>query len=482
MSVSLVAVAMMVVCKKPTETNSSSEAVNAEAVSSVTLTMDRAHVKGATAELVGKKITIPLPSGSVEGVVNLEQECAKGLTRVAGECSVGAFALAIDSKGDWVDGLVMMGKSWYVFADGVWTLTSKSKLVCSEMPIEGAGALATTKKVEVKTQAAVPVLNSKTSGKITLLLDFVGGALRDPLWNGGKAIDLKSAGYSVEDINTVFAVVSERYAAFDVNVTTDIKMYNEAKVGKRMRVLFTTTEVVSGYSGYAFVGSLARAGNGVYSSNIPCFVFTDKLSSSKNAAEVAAHELGHTFGLRHDGLTGGSAYYTGQKNWAPIMGAAFNKPVAQWSKGEYNRASNGEDDISIIARVVGGGTLTSGFATSNNASNPIALTGALRADVVSNELVSRHFTVTAVKSGSLTVSVSVPAYGALNAMVEVLDSKGKVLGKNNDAKSLNTSVTVPVAIGKYTVRVSGDGELDPKNDGYSKYGSVGSFRVGATLK
>lgn len=37
-------------------------------------------------------------------------------------------------------------------------------------------------------------------------------------------------------------------------------------------------------------------------------------------------EIGHTLGLNHDGVTGGSAYYSGSSNklWAPIMGESTN--------------------------------------------------------------------------------------------------------------------------------------------------------------
>jgi cation transport regulator ChaC len=32
-------------------------------------------------------------------------------------------------------------------------------------------------------------------------------------------------------------------------------------------------------------------------------------------ADATSHEAGHTLGLSHDGVTGGSAYYSGQGNW-----------------------------------------------------------------------------------------------------------------------------------------------------------------------
>lgn len=37
--------------------------------------------------------------------------------------------------------------------------------------------------------------------------------------------------------------------------------------------------------------------------------------------EAVSHETGHALGLFHDGTINGNAYYTGQGDWAPIMGA-----------------------------------------------------------------------------------------------------------------------------------------------------------------
>ena len=65
-----------------------------------------------------------------------------------------------------------------------------------------------------------------------------------------------------------------------------------------------------------------------------------------------AHEIGHRFGLDHDGaVVGGQKmeYYDGMwhdKTWFPIMGGtAFNIPFSQWSYGDYTNSTNKQDDI-----------------------------------------------------------------------------------------------------------------------------------------
>ena len=63
-------------------------------------------------------------------------------------------------------------------------------------------------------------------------------------------------------------------------------------------------------------------------------------------------------GLRHDGTAGGSEYFRGLPafKWCPIMGANTPKTtwaqdaLFQWSKGEYEGASNKEDDLAIISK------------------------------------------------------------------------------------------------------------------------------------
>lgn len=440
----------------------------------------------------GGSIRFRLGNQMVTGTINTTQTDTNGTIRVGGDFDRGTFCFAIE-KDFTTSGLLVMPQAGTCCVMNPtpagqplsWTFKSMGEVVCKELPVVAQGeggavaagaAPVTTAPSSVTTQAAVPILDSRSTAKTVLYLDFIGGTIQDPLWNGGKVIDAKPANYTLDQIRQTFDVCAERFAAFNVNVTTDIKKYTAAPVKNRMRVVLTTTNVVPGYGGYAFIGSLRSSGTGIFSPTIPCFAFVNNVGNAKNAGEVAAHELGHTFGLQHDG-TSTSAYYTGQGNWAPVMGTAYSKSIVQWSKGEYNKANNRQDDLGVISTTPG-----VGFSTTTNSGSLTILSGTIAArDVISNNTTSRFFQVNVVSSGTLTIDVNPVQYSGLNATVELLTTGSQSIIKNNPLNNINARVVTPVTAGKYVIKVSGDGEGDVETTGYTSYGSIGTFVLTGTL-
>ena len=183
-------------------------------------------------------------------------------------------------------------------------------------------------------------LQSYPGSSAVLLLDFFGGYT--PTW-GGIAYS-KPANVNNTTIKDVWKRVAEDYMPFNINVTTDIKVYLAAPANSRQRCCFTDTPVTA--AGVAYIGSWN------WGSDTPCWsVYT----TGKSGAEVGAHEPGHTLGLGHQGSvssTSTNEYYGGQGSgatgWAPIMGVGYYQPVSSWAKGEYQYANNHEDELSII--------------------------------------------------------------------------------------------------------------------------------------
>ena len=164
--------------------------------------------------------------------------------------------------------------------------------------------------------------------------------------------------------------------------------------------------------------------------------------------------------------------------WSPIMGSSYDRPVAQWSKGEYTGANNKQDDVAVI---LSNKNVT--HAVTQRTAPTLTFVDRIRATgVICNETDVATYKTSISKNGKLTLTGTVPAYGALNIMMELVDASGKVIATSNTLNSLNTTTTIVVVPGTYTVRVQGAGEGDVKTTGYSKYGSIGTFTLVTELK
>lgn len=354
-------------------------------------------------------------------------------------------------------------------------------------------------------------LHSRPGARRTIYLDFNGATITGTAWNNnGNTINAPSfdidgnpgsfSEAELQRIQYIWQRVSEDYAPFDVDVTTEQPSPDALTRSGVNDQVFGTTVVITKtdgvYScncgGIAYVGVFNYAG-GTKSPDYykPAFVFYNKLGAGneKVVAEAISHEAGHNMGLHHDG-TATEGYYTGQgtdpvTGWAPIMGVGYYKPLVQFSRGEYGGANNKEDDF-VVAQSFGLPLRTDDYGNTSASATPLPSaaggTGASIDGVLESGGDRDVFSLSA-GGGLLTVAVA-PASrsGNVDLAVSLLDASGRLLATANPANALgaNLSFNVP-AQGTYYIEVHSSGQGDPLVNGYSNYGSVGNFRVTASF-
>ena len=359
--------------------------------------------------------------------------------------------------------------------------------------------------------ASPPIRHSRPGSAHVIYLDFNGHTVSETEWNSEFGVstyvcrpydaDGDAATFSESEqaaILSIWARVAEDYAPFDVDVTTEEPA---AWTATTLRALITYTSDVagralpysSGATGVAYVGIFGEE-NCLESS--PAFVFYNNLSSEGNIAEVVTHEIGHNFGLHHDGGPSSSGsiaeYYrghgTGALSWGPIMGASYGRNVSQWSQGQYYRATNAEDDLAILADCLGyrpdevGNTIAAATAL------PVVDGQASIAGVIANASDVEVYAFEACGPVALTVTpyrAPAGAYGTnLDVQLELLDASGTVLAANDPEGALAASVSATVPQGVCYVRLSPVGVGTPKSNpptGYTAYGSCGQYTLAGTV-
>ncbi|MGC3960738.1 MAG: putative Ig domain-containing protein [Verrucomicrobiota bacterium] len=317
-------------------------------------------------------------------------------------------------------------------------------------------------------------LESLPGARGVLLLDFAGGYT--PTWGG--VYYSKPAAANNNTIRDVWKRVAEDYMPFNINVTTDVKVYLNAPETSRQRVAFTDTPVTA--AGVAFYGSWNWGGD------TPCWsVYT----TGKSSAEVASHEAGHTLNLSHqgqwDGTTTTNEYYgghgSGETGWAPIMGVGYYQPVAQWAKGEFNAANQPEDELSRIVNNNNdvdyraddtGNTLATSRYLEIHPDNSVAAEGVIETTGDADDF---QFTTT---GGVVSLTARpVADWANLGMAVVIADNANVVLHSNNVQSTLWAGIKTNLAAGTYTFRVIGVGKNNPLSTGFTSYASLGYYSI-----
>ncbi|MGO3758096.1 MAG: zinc-dependent metalloprotease family protein [Agrococcus casei] len=217
-----------------------------------------------------------------------------------------------------------------------------------------------------------PEGGSNPGAPLTIFLDFDGHTFENQGWNdmqGESPLTFAGSQYTGMAAD-VWASVVEDYAPFNVNVTTTDPgadaLYktsaDDNEYGVHVVITDSYDDVLdeaAGSSGLAFIDAVGSD----YLSG--ALVFTAGMGDvvADSIAFTASHEAGHNFGLGHDGHAGDDSgyYYPSEGLFGPIMGAPYGVPVSQWSNGDYNGATNTEDDD--VAMITDRDAAASKFAT-----------------------------------------------------------------------------------------------------------------------
>ncbi len=350
-------------------------------------------------------------------------------------------------------------------------------------------------------------LHSRPTSTHKLYLDFDGHTTTGhPVWNDTYGVDPivsaafdpseDGAAFNVSELETIqymWQVISEEFAPFDVDVTTEEPAESELArsspsdnyFGQRV-VITPSYEWVGSVGGVACVGSFGGAAND------PCFLFSVFHGGVRDWSVALAHEVGHTLVLHHMGpdYYGGHASATG--GWGPLMGMPYGVSVSTWSCGDYYGADNTEDQLQMIADVVGywpddyGNTFPTATAL---ASGPdVQIAGCVGApndvDVFSLALTSGVVNLTVNPSDAGPHPYS---YANLDTVVILQDAGGEVIASNNPADQMwacLSNIAVRGGTGGWFVSVKATGVGDPMADppsGYTSYGILGRYTITGSI-
>ena len=172
------------------------------------------------------------------------------------------------------------------------------------------------------------LLHSRPNATRRVYLDFDGHQVSGTAWNDARhpVIDVRGlhrwtatpafSDAELDVVQEVWARVAEDYAPFDIDVTTEDPGHRRAGPDLRRghgvrhaglghhRPDMRDVLCGGGCAGVAYVGVVRHRDRAVRQYYQPAFALPKTTYTAAQVAEIVSHEVGHTLGLSHDGLSG----------------------------------------------------------------------------------------------------------------------------------------------------------------------------------
>ena len=380
----------------------------------------------------------------------------------------------------------------------------------------------------------VPALNSRLGAAYTVYLDFEGFNFSGN-WSGKTpgaqpAYDnvASNGSFSVSDqanMTQIWERVAEKYAPFNINVTTvdpaiaagkaGTDALREAYYDNTAKMMHTVIgdQVNSWYGsagGVSYIGVTANSQSGSNGEHTN-WIFTNYLggaSSLHYIAEAASHENGHGLALWHQSDYTGSTLVneysqniqgvaTGAGSVAPIMGGSYYSQRGTWRVGDSEQGSKvpqndlyailnrntglpliddgvGHSLVTATEMPLGGGnvnfTLAKGYIAPASSNNPQPIGVAnYTSDYFLFHTTGGSVTLSVV-DGSERITPGAADPGAtLASTLQILNSAGTELYSVSDNSNLTETITQTLTAGNYYARISSYGGTTSSYDGSSAY-------------